>query len=538
MRNAPAILAFVGLLFAVTVFGAAARSEAEPAKYALLIANSSYRKAPLKTPVNDARLIGEQLRLQGYKVDVRANLGKTEMRAAIREFAGKVETGSIAFLYFSGYGLSSVGETFMIPVDAQISSEKDLWSESVSLKTVLSSLEQRNLLATVVALDAARRFPDESRFRSSHPGLVPDIGAVNTLTIYSTSPGQIIDGGNSDESLFGRQLAEQVGNADVSATEAFNRVRLSVARETRGAQIPLVTSTLAQEIRFAPPKPQSSREQPSRAQPSRDQAAAGENREQAGKVTPSERSSADSVSVETPAGPGKGMRDCAECPDLVIVPAGSFTMGSSQPHQRPAHAVTFSRPFAIGRYEVTFDEWDACVGDGACERTSDMGWGRGRHPVVNVSWADAQKYLAWLSKKTRQTYRLASEAEWEYAARAGTETPFWWGSSVGVNNAMCRECRSTSAGQSQPVGSYGANRFGLFDTAGNVAEWVEDCWNDGYQRAPADGSAWREGDCNLRVLRGGSFDSSAAQIQSSARFRYDAYVPYSANGFRVVRELK
>ncbi|MBL8566771.1 MAG: SUMF1/EgtB/PvdO family nonheme iron enzyme [Hyphomicrobiaceae bacterium] len=533
MRIVSATAALAGLLFVTILCGGAPQVAAETAKFALLIGNSSYPNAPLKTPVNDAKLLAETLRKQNFKVDIKTNLRKSEMRAAVREFADGIEAGSIAFVFFSGYGLSSVGETFMVPVDAQIGSEKDLWGESISLKTVLNWLEKKRTLATVVVIDGARRFPDESRFRSSNAGLVPDIGAVNTLTIYSASPGQIIESGKSDESVFGRQLAEQLGNTENSATEAFNRVRLGVARETNGAQIPLVTSTLAQEIHFATSKSRSTED-------GREQKNAGETVEPSSRAAErsNERSGA-SAGPSDGAKSGKGMRDCPDCPDLVVVPAGSFSMGSNQPYQRPSHTVSFARPFAIGRYEVTFEEWDVCVADGACERPSDLGWGRGRIPVVNVSWADAQKYVAWLSKKTRQTYRLPSEAEWEYAARGGgADTAFWWGAVVGVNNANCRGCSAGASDRARPVGSFAANRYGLFDTAGNVAEWVEDCWNDSYRNAPGDGTAWREGDCNLRVLRGGSFDSGAAQVQSSARFRYDAYVPYSANGFRVVRELK
>jgi formylglycine-generating enzyme required for sulfatase activity len=141
-----------------------------------------------------------------------------------------------------------------------------------------------------------------------------------------------------------------------------------------------------------------------------------------------------------------------------------------------------------------------------------------------------------LSKKTGHVYRLPSEAEWEYAARARTGTSYWWGREVGAREANCRECRTGESERTFPVGSFKPNAFGLYDTAGNVAEWVEDCWNDDYKGAPTNGAAWTKGDCRLRVLRGGSFDSQAQYVKSHARFRYDADVPYSANGFRVVRE--
>jgi formylglycine-generating enzyme required for sulfatase activity len=223
---------------------------------------------------------------------------------------------------------------------------------------------------------------------------------------------------------------------------------------------------------------------------------------------------------------------------MVVVPAGSFDMGSNTDYENPVHRVTIAKPFAIGRYEVTFDEWDRCVEEKGCKfRPDDREWGRGKRPVINVSWLDAREYVSWLSQKTGKTYRLPSEAEWEYAARAGTNTGYWWGANVGSRQANCRECGSGTSQQTQPVGSYPANAFGLYDTSGNAAEWVEDCWNDNYRSAPKDGSAWTTGQCRLRVLRGGAFDSAAKYVRSTARFRYDSDVRYSANGFRVVRDM-
>jgi formylglycine-generating enzyme required for sulfatase activity len=223
---------------------------------------------------------------------------------------------------------------------------------------------------------------------------------------------------------------------------------------------------------------------------------------------------------------------------MVIVPAGSFDMGSNADYENPVHRVSFARQFAIGRHEVTFDEWDRCVDDQGCKpQPDDRGWGRGDHPVINVTWDEAKAFTAWLSQKSGQTYRLPSEAEWEYAARAGTTTAYWWGRDVGSRQANCRECNTGSGQQTSPVGSYKPNAFGLYDTVGNAAEWVEDCWNDNYRGAPKDGSAWTAGACRLRVLRGGAYDSQAKSVRSTARFRYDSDVRYPANGFRVVREL-
>jgi formylglycine-generating enzyme required for sulfatase activity len=223
---------------------------------------------------------------------------------------------------------------------------------------------------------------------------------------------------------------------------------------------------------------------------------------------------------------------------MVVVPAGTFTMGAKIDYAAPPHSVKIGKPFSIGRYEVTFAEWDACVSEKGCKsRPTDRGWGRNRNPVINVSWLDAKEFAAWLSQKTGQKYRLPTEAEWEYAGRANTQSAYWWGADVGTRRANCQDCGTGQPQRTQPVGSFPPNAFGLYDTSGNVAEWVEDCWNPSFQGAPADGSAWASGQCQLRVLRGGAFDSSSTYIGAAARFRYDHDVPYSANGFRLVREL-
>ena len=212
--------------------------------------------------------------------------------------------------------------------------------------------------------------------------------------------------------------------------------------------------------------------------------------------------------------PGTAFRDCPDCPEMVVVPAGSFMMGSPSHEagraedEDPRHRVTIAKPFAVGKYEVTFAEWDACVADGGCggHRPEDEGWGRGRRPLVNVSWDDAKAYVRWLSRKTGKPYRLPSEAEWEYAARAGTTTRYSWGDDIGRNRANCLYCDSRwDLKQTAPAGSFRANVFGLHDVHGNVSEWVEDCWNDNYAGAPADGSPWTDGGCTRRVLRGGSW---------------------------------
>jgi formylglycine-generating enzyme required for sulfatase activity len=238
---------------------------------------------------------------------------------------------------------------------------------------------------------------------------------------------------------------------------------------------------------------------------------------------------------------GTVFRDCPDCPELVVVPSGLFTMGLNgrRKAERPAHRVSISAPFAVGRYEITFNQWYACLKDQVCiHNPNDHNWGTDGRPVINVTWHQAQTYTKWLSKKTGNTYRLPSEAEWEYVHRAGTTTAFWWGKKPGENNANCKDCKSQwSAKSSAPVGSFSPNPFGLFDTTGNVFEWVSDCWNPNHEGAKPTTVPRMTGNCKFRVIRGGSFYYFNKVARSSYRAKNPPGVKSYWLGFRVVREL-
>jgi len=241
-----------------------------------------------------------------------------------------------------------------------------------------------------------------------------------------------------------------------------------------------------------------------------------------------------------------------EGPDMVPIPEGCFQMGSPASekyrasYEGPQHRVCV-KAFKLGQYEVTFAEWDACVAAGGCQyKPEDRGWGRGRRPVIEVSWDDAQGYVKWLNGKTGKRYRLPSEAEWEYAARAGTTTPFSTGACIHTDQANydgnydynnCGAKTGVYLQKTQPVGSYPANPWGLYDVHGNLWEWAEDCWNDNYQGAPTDGSAWRHGNCSQRVLRGGSWVSVPGGLRCADRIRGGAGLRDYGVGFRLARTL-
>lgn len=246
-----------------------------------------------------------------------------------------------------------------------------------------------------------------------------------------------------------------------------------------------------------------------------------------------------SADVETRQ-PGDGFRDCAECPEVVVVPAGEFVMGSDgrYKYEKPPHTVRLERAFAIGRHEITFDEWQACVDGGGCKETpDDHKWGRGRRPIINISWFEAKRYLEWLSTTTGHTYRLPSEAEWEYAARGGTTTAYSWGEDVGATNANCRTCAPEISHKTYPVGTFKPNPFGLYDVHGNVWEWTEDCWNPNHQDAPTDGSPRLDGKCTYRVTKSGSWYYVSTNVRSAYRGKFMARAFSYGIGLRVLREL-
>ena len=268
--------------------------------------------------------------------------------------------------------------------------------------------------------------------------------------------------------------------------------------------------------------------------------------------------------------PGDAFKDCAECPEMVVVSAGTFTMGSPpSEHQRaddegPQHQVTIAKPFAVGKHEVTKGQYGAFVSDtghgdeegcyiwveSKWKKDALGGWNNSgyeqtdEHPVVCVNWNDAQAYVSWLSEKTGETYRLLNEAEWEYSARAGTTTPFSFGQDITTsqanfdgNSPYTGEADGIFREKTAAIGSFPSNAFGLHDFHGNVTEWVADCWNDSYDDAPSDGSARMTGECNRQVLRGGSWQARPMHIRSADRVRFNTGSRNGYIGFRVARKI-
>jgi formylglycine-generating enzyme required for sulfatase activity len=279
--------------------------------------------------------------------------------------------------------------------------------------------------------------------------------------------------------------------------------------------------------------------------------------------------------------PKDSFKECEACPEMVVVPAGAFTMGSPRnekgrdDNEGPQHRATIARPFALGRFEVTVDQFTAFVDEtghdmgSSCDVWQDGKWSErqgptwrkpnfpqsGTHPAACLSWDDAKAYLAWLSRKTGSAYRLPTEAEWEYAARAGTTTRFHFGTNerdyCRYGNGADQKARSDVPGSkgwtvlacndghayTAPAGSFAANAFGLHDTHGNVFEWVEDCWHGSYQDAPTDGTAWMSGNCGIHLLRGGAWGYPPDYLRAATRGQLESAHRYINAGLRAARTL-
>ncbi len=273
-------------------------------------------------------------------------------------------------------------------------------------------------------------------------------------------------------------------------------------------------------------------------------------------------------------GPGETFHDCTpNCPEMVVVPAGTFQMGSSDEEttreavenefavwEKPVHSVTIAKPFAVGKFAVTWAEFNAFAKETGYNTTGclardtkagkyeyddkkswkDPGFPQTNlsQPVVCVAWDDAMKYVAWLSAKSGQQYRLLSESEWEFAARAGTMTVRYWGDAIGSGNTNCGDCGSRwDFKQTAPSGSFKPNGFGLYDMVGNAYQWTGDCWNESYDGAPKDGSITTTGDCNRHAVRGGSWLNGSREVRAAHRFRLLTGIRFDNIGFRVARTL-
>lgn len=588
-RLAPILLALAALLAPAWLpTPAVAQTGAPPARLALVIGNTAYHEAMLAHAVADARAAAEVLRQGDFYVTAVENADRAGLERAVNAFRDRLARGAQVVIFYAGHTVQFRGRNFLAAVDAAIRSPGDLGRDAIDLDGLLDALIVSRPASAVIVLDAGRDNPWQATLGGNLKGLAPIEPIENIGVMAPVAPGTIAETASRTNPAIEEWLkAIRTPGLDMAA--ALTRTRDAVARATRRKQQIWISSppaaglvvtpvnrpaAVAQATRGVitappPPGPQSDQlgpyelsfwetirnsENPAEyrayldAYPNGRFASLARTREEFFKSRGQGRPAPAPPPQTASAGPGRPaaappqprtIRDCDDCPELALIPAGSFEMGSNEmfEFEKPVRSVTIANPFYIGTREVTFAEWDACVAQGGCShRPGDRNLGRGNRPVTDIHWNDAGAYVVWLSLKTGRKYRLPTEAEWEYAARAGTTTSYPWGNAIDKEKANCIGCNAQPRRQATEVGQFPPNAFGLYDMAGNAAEWVADCWSESYRAAPRDGSAYSPPGCRERVLRGGSFNNDPRYLRSAARFKYESDVRFYTNGFRVVRE--
>jgi formylglycine-generating enzyme required for sulfatase activity len=541
------LLAFISAMIALS-----AVAQQRETRLALVIGNANYpdATAPLSHVVEDARSLAQEFRRTGFEVDLKENLGRNEMQRAIEALNGKIKNGSTVLFYFAGFGIQVARQTFLMPINAQAWTESEVRRDGFNLEEVVAQFHRKGAKTKIVIIDAARRNPFERRFRAAPAGLAAVETPENSIAVFSADLGKVIIENPSGTSLFTSELLKELRVPNSAAGELFNHLRLGVARASNNEQIPWVSSSLIDEFYFT----------------------AGSSTSSAGTPTGTAGGSDVPLSKEREASlkPKDSFKECSDCPEMVLIPAGEFMMGSpkSEPEryaqEGPQHRAKIGHPFALGKLKVTREQFDAFVretsysiGDscytiesGQVEERAGRSFRNpgfvqeNNHPAVCVNWDDAKAYVAWLAKKTGKNYRLPSESEWEYAARAGTTTPFWWGTTITTEQANYDGSTTYDGGskgenREKTVGAddFKPNAWGLYQVHGNAFEWVEDCWNENYTNAPTDGSAIVAGNCARRVRRAGAWNYPASTLRSAYRDSRPASTRGSNLSLRVARTV-
>jgi formylglycine-generating enzyme required for sulfatase activity len=586
---------WVALALAFFALTAAPAAVAEK-RIALLIGNKDYKPGvgTLLNPLNDIRIVSDALGAVGFEVLKPVQNGsRAIMLRAIHDFALKLRGAgpdAVGFLYYSGHGIASAGENYLIPIDVEEPSTVELNVQGVKHSEVLAILRgEAPNAAHYLVLDACRNTLQGAR---GGKGFLPVGQQSGVLVAFAAEPGKTASDTGAGSGPYAAALAAELVKPGQSDLIMFHHVRVAVMEKTSGDQVPWTEDGIQRRERVlfggeaklstaaATPAPARLSEAAEAWGATKDttsisvlEAFIGRykdtffaelararvqdlKKQQMAVAHPPAR--CDGVEAQVGSEmrclkPKESFRDCPTCPEMVVVPAGSFIMGSpaNEPQRYYDEAqirVSIGKPFATGRFAVTFDEWDACVADGGCNdyKPSDRGWGHGKRPVINVNWDDAKAYTAWLSRKTGKAYRLLSEAEREYVTRAGTTTAFWWGSSITPNQANYDGSADPYKGggskgeyrqRTVPVDSFEPNPWGLYNVHGNIWEWTEDCWNDSNTGNPGDGRARTTGICTQRVVRGGSWSDTPRYLRSADRSRGFAVYRDYLRGFRLARTL-
>jgi formylglycine-generating enzyme required for sulfatase activity len=540
-------------------------------KIALVIGNWAYRFKPLNNPQNDARDMAQLLSQQlGFEVIHKENLGYDEMLDEVIKFKLKLK-GQIGLFYFAGHGLEVQKENYLLPTDLPTPETELVKSKSIRAQWVVNVMEHSGSKVNIVILDACRKFPrPDFRDPTSGEGLAAMSAAKGTIIGFATGSNKLAsDGKKGTNGLYTGHLLKFMRQPGLTIEEVFKKTRQQVAWETRNKaeqQVPWVSNSLIGDFCLVscakPKRDQEKILQAQLEQERREKEALLEQErqkneallEQERRKLEQERREKEALQAQLKAlknqpkpvipqppdefAPSKVFRDRLADgsfgPEMVWIPAGSFRMGDIQgggySNERPVHRVSVER-FAMGKYEVTFAEYDKFAEATGRTKPSDEGWGRGNRPVLNVSWYDATAYAEWLSEQTGKQYRLPTEAEWEYAARAGTETARYWGNdpdkACGYANVADQTFKQKYSGwtihnctdgyvETAPVGQFKPNKFGLYDMLGNLWEWTcsefESKYSGKEQRC-----AKNVNKNNSLSLRGGSWGGDGAGMRSAIR---------------------
>ena len=549
MKYLSHLLHLVALLWLASAIGV--QAQPKESRIALVIGNGTYKTSPLKNPVNDAKDMATKLRSLGFVVIERSNLSIRQIGSTLREFRGKLVPGGVALVFYAGHGLQIKGENYLPAVDADISSEEDVPNQSLAIRQIMDVLVDAKTRLNLVFLDACRNNPYSRSFRSAGEGLSRVIAPSGTLISFATRPGSVAADGDGRNGLYTGALLQQMNNTSQPIEQVLKRVVTSVKASSKNRQEPWMEGSIEGEFCFGDCSFGSTitavsddRALWESVKDSRDVNELKAYLAQfpqglfAGLASARIQALERSTSPVTPVTPqavqsGQVIKDCDVCPEMVVIPAGTFAMGShDRSSERPLHTVSI-KGFAISKTEITQGQWKAVMGSNPSGFNS---CGDGC-PVERVSWNDAQSFAQKLSQRTGKKFRLPNEAEWEYAARAGSRGQWSFGdneSEVGDYAWYSRNSESRTQGVAQKR----ANAFGLFDMHGNVWEWVEDNWHGNYEGAPTDGSAWTSGgDQTQRVQRGGSWGGSPGGLSSAYRVGASPNYPDNSNGFRIARTL-
>ncbi len=543
-------------------------------RVALVIGNSAYAEGPLRNPVNDARLMERTLRELGFQVAKLENANFQRMQRALVAFGSRAQGADVALIFFAGHGMQADGENYLIPVGARIDKEADLAAEALTSSAMLRQVESSGAKVSLVVLDACRNNPFQAKTRSSVRGLARVDVPTGSIVAYAAQANAVADDGEGNNGLYTGHLVKFMRQPGMDIKQVFEQTAIAVERDSKGRQRPREDTGLrgnfvlngkgvAQASALAsnaPPIPESDPDEERWAYESARKLASVESYERfltefpdgnfssnarmvllALKPMGSRIGAADSTPAPRPAAPapssvkvaaGAPIRDCPNCPQIVPIPAGTLQMGSpaTEPgraeDEGPVRRVNI-KAFHMGRTEVTQGQWRSVMGTSPSQSKACGD----ECPVESISWTDAQSYVKKLSDLTGKPYALPSEAQWEYACRAGQALSGCGAADIDAHAWF--EANSTR--EVHRVAEKLPNPFGLYDLSGNVWEWTQDCWNPSYLGAPTDGSAWTSGDCSQRVSRGGSSADSLAYMRAAVRDTDDLGKKFNFLGFRVVR---